>query len=111
MGAEISQEETDEKIIPYRNTSNDGIYFKASQVPPMPSEVLRKENRERRKELFGRLSDPLTSEISVLRDKIEMGDFDSEDEKEEIKFEIKRLYRVRRDIREEIKADFLTNFE
>ncbi|MDR1414072.1 MAG: hypothetical protein LBI56_04020 [Puniceicoccales bacterium] len=100
-----STEETGEEIVPYYNTSNDGIYYRKSQVPSVPVEIANEENRKQRQTLYGQLSDPLTSEISVLRDKIEMGDFASEDEQKQIEDEIERLYEERQSIREQIIAE------
>ncbi|MDR1414143.1 MAG: hypothetical protein LBI56_04410 [Puniceicoccales bacterium] len=100
-----SQEETDEKIVPYHNTANDGIYFKASQVPPMPSEMANESAKFRRRELYALESDPLTNNISVLRDRIAMGDFESEDERTALLEEISNLYHERRSIREQIVAE------
>jgi hypothetical protein len=97
-------EETDEQIVPYHNTENDGLYFKASEAPPCPAAIANARIRDRRRELYAAESDPLTNNISVLRDRIEQEDFGSEEERQGIVAEIATLYQARKAIREQIVA-------
>jgi hypothetical protein len=99
-----SIEETNEKIMPYYNTKNDGKYFKASEVPPVPSEIADEIAKEKRRELYSILSDPITNEISVMRDMIAQGDFESGSERSEIEEKIVTLHLQRKEIRSQIAA-------
>jgi hypothetical protein len=94
-----SVEETDEEIVPYYGTVNDGIYYRASEVPPTPSEVANASIRDRRRELYGELSDPITNNISVLRETIAQGEYENGDELAEIESEIAILHSKRVAIR------------
>ncbi|MDR2737375.1 MAG: hypothetical protein LBB18_00320 [Puniceicoccales bacterium] len=100
-----SIEETDEEIVPYYNTGSDGIYFKASEVPPTPSDIANKITRDKRRGLYSTLSDPITNNISVLRDRISQNDFASDSERQAIDSEIADLFLQRKAIREGIVSD------
>ncbi|MDR2779144.1 MAG: hypothetical protein LBB16_02555 [Puniceicoccales bacterium] len=100
-----SVEETDEQIVPSYNTHNDGIYYKQSEMPPMPTDMANEKVRNRRRELYMMMSDPLTNNISVLRDMIERGDYSTESQLRSIEEEISALYLERQSIREQIIAN------
>ncbi|MDR1433083.1 MAG: hypothetical protein LBI61_01945 [Puniceicoccales bacterium] len=95
-------EETEEEIVPYYNTANDGIYYKISEVPLTPPGIANAALREKRRELYRLQSDPLTNKISVLRDRIERGDYESPEELAAIEARIPELYAQRKAIREQI---------
>ena len=95
-------EETEEKIVPYYNTQNDGYYFKQSEVPPTPVALLNEQARDKRRILYTEQSDPITNKISVLRDILDMGDFADDSEKQSIIDEINELYQQRKSIRDKI---------
>jgi hypothetical protein len=98
-------EETDEQIVPYHNTENDGWYFKASQVPPCPADIVNFRISDRRRELYAAESDPLTNNIAVLKDRIDRHDYESDGELQDIAAEVEALYQQRKTIRGRIVAD------
>jgi hypothetical protein len=100
-----SIEETEEPIVPYYNTPNDGIYYKQSEVPPTPPNMANEIIRNRRRELYEEASDPITNNISVLRDMIALEDYSTENELQAIGEEISALYLERKSIREQIVAN------
>jgi hypothetical protein len=53
-----SIEETNEPIVPFYNTVNDGIYYKQSEAPSMPTDMTNEMVRNKRRELYGIMSDP-----------------------------------------------------
>ena len=89
--------------MPYYNTDNDGIYYKQSEVPPTPPAILNERAESNRRSLYATMSDPITNQISVLRDRLAYGDYDDENE---ITSEMKDLYDRRKSIREEIKSRY-----
>jgi hypothetical protein len=97
-----SIEETEEPIVPYYNTPNDGIYYKQSEVPPIPPDMANEIIRNRRRELYEETSDPITNNISVLQDMIALEDYSTENELQAIREEISALYLERKSIREQI---------
>ena len=100
-----SVRESNEEIVSYYNTPNDGIYFEKSNVPKTPTELANEQVRSQRRALYAEQSDPLTNQISVLRDQITMGDFDTPEERLEIENEISRLYQQRKSVRNQIIFD------
>ncbi|MDR2629038.1 MAG: hypothetical protein LBC30_03565 [Puniceicoccales bacterium] len=100
-----SIEETEEPIVPYYNTVHDGIYYKQSEAPSMPPEMANEVIRNRRRELYKEMSDPITNNISVLQDLIAQKDYLTENELQAIEEEISALYLERKSIREQIVAD------
>ncbi|MDR1528249.1 MAG: hypothetical protein LBS22_01530 [Puniceicoccales bacterium] len=100
-----SIEETEEPIVPYYNTVHDGIYYKQSEVPSVPPDIANEATRNRRRELYEKMSDPITNNISVLQDMIVREDYSTEDELQAIGEEISALYLERKSIREQIVAD------
>jgi hypothetical protein len=98
-------EETDEWIVPYYNTENDGFYFKESEMPSCPAEIANGKIKDRRRELYALESDPLTNNIAVLRDRIGQNDYESDAELQEITAEINALYQERKVIRGQIVAN------
>jgi hypothetical protein len=100
-----SVDETDENIVPYYNTPNDGIYYKESEIPPMPQSIVNERIRRRRRELYAEQSDPLTNNISVLHDAITQGDYETEEELVAIQAEISEIYEIRKSVREQIAAE------
>jgi hypothetical protein len=97
--------ETSEEIVPSYNLCNDGIYYKASEVPQIPVDIANEIIRGRRRELYALMSDPLTNNISVLQDSIELEDYESENERQAIEDEIIALHGERKSIRNQIMAD------
>jgi hypothetical protein len=100
-----SIEETDELIVPYYNTAHDGIYYKQSEVPSVPPDIANEITRNRRRELYEKMSDPITNNISVLQDMIVREDYSTEDELQAIGEEISALYLERKSILEQIVAN------
>lgn len=100
-----SIEETEESIVPYYNTIHDGIYYKQSEVPLMPPDIANEVIRNRRRELYKEMSDPITNNISVLQDMIAQEDYSMENELQAIGEEISALYLERKSIREQIITD------
>ncbi|MDR0742322.1 MAG: hypothetical protein LBE98_02560 [Puniceicoccales bacterium] len=100
-----SIEETEEPIVPSHNTPNDGIYYKQSEVPSIPPDVANEAIRNRRRELYKEISDPITNNISVLQDMITQEDYSTENELQAIGEEISALYLERKSIREQIVAN------
>ncbi|MDR2432221.1 MAG: hypothetical protein LBD34_00500 [Puniceicoccales bacterium] len=100
-----SVEETEEPIVPYYNTVHDGIYYKQSEAPSMPSDMANEITRNRRRELYEEMSDPITNNISVLQDMIALEDYSTENELQAIREEISTLYLERKSIREQIIAN------
>jgi hypothetical protein len=100
-----SIEETEEPIVPYYNTPNDGIYYKQSETPSMPPDMANEIIRNRRRELYKEMSDPITNNISVLQDMITQEDYATENELQAIREEILALYAERKSIREQIVTD------
>jgi hypothetical protein len=99
-----SVEETDEEIVPYYNTQNDGYYFKKSEVPPEPAGVANEKARRIREGLYGELSDPITNKIAVLRDEIDHGEYGVESESEMLQ-KLADLYNMRKAVRQRIVDD------
>jgi hypothetical protein len=100
-----SIEETEESIVPYYNTIHDGTYYKQSEVPLMPPDVANEVIRNRRRELYKEMSDPITNNISVLQDMIAQEDYSTGNELQAIGEEISVLYLERKSIREQIITD------
>ncbi|MDR1528774.1 MAG: hypothetical protein LBS22_04305 [Puniceicoccales bacterium] len=101
-----SIEQTDEQIVPSHNTQNDGIYYKLSEVPEEPLHSFNAKQRVRRQERYAALSDPITSHIAVIRDRIANGEYSSADEKTSWEGTITDLLLQRRGIRSQIANDF-----
>jgi hypothetical protein len=101
-----SIEQTEEQIVPSYNTQNDGIYYKLSEVPEEPPESFNGKQQARRQERYAALSDPITSHIAVIRDRIANGEYSSEDEKMAWEGTITDLLLQRRGIRSQIANDF-----
>jgi hypothetical protein len=101
-----SVEETEEQIVPSHNTPNDGIYYKVSEVPEEPADSFNKRQRVRRQEQYAILSDPITSHIAVIRDRIANGEYASDEEKMDWEDTILELLAQRRDVRRRIANDF-----
>jgi anti-sigma28 factor (negative regulator of flagellin synthesis) len=101
-----SIEETTEQIVPSYNTQNDGIYYKLSEVPEEPPESFNVKQQARRQEQYAILSDPITSHIAVIRDRIANGEYFSDDEKIAWEGTIADLLAQRNDIRLRIVSDF-----
>jgi hypothetical protein len=99
-------EETDEQIVPSHNTQNDGIYYKLSEVPEEPPESFNGKQRVRRQEQYSILSDPITSHIAVIRDRIANGEYSSDDEKTSWEGTVADLIAQRNDIRQRITEEF-----
>lgn len=97
-----SIEETDEEIVSYYNTQNDGVYFKASEVPAIPPNIVNASVKENRRVKYSELSDPITNQISVLRDMIEQHDYVDDVGKKRIDDEMAELYVQRKNIRQQI---------
>jgi hypothetical protein len=97
-----SIEETDEAIVPYYNTENDGIYYKESQIPPVPTSMANSIAKNRRRELYTQFSDPLTNEIAVLLYMINSQDYESAAECDEMNAKVLALHAERKAIREQI---------
>jgi anti-sigma28 factor (negative regulator of flagellin synthesis) len=97
-----SIEETTEQIVPSHNTQNDGIYYKLSEVPEEPPESFNGKQQARRQEQYAILSDPITSHIAVIRDRIANGEYSSDDEKIAWEGTITDLIAQRNDIRSRI---------
>jgi hypothetical protein len=76
-----SIEETEEQIFPSYNTPNDGIYYKISEIPQEPPESFNARQQSRRQEQYSILSDPITSHIAGIHDRIAHGEYSSQDEK------------------------------
>jgi hypothetical protein len=75
----VSIEETEEQIVPSHNTVHDGIYYKFSEDCVLPPESFNAKQQARRQELYSTLSDPITSHIAVIRDRLANGEYSSED--------------------------------
>jgi hypothetical protein len=101
-----SIEETEEQVVPSHNTPTDGIYYKLSEVPQEPPDSFNAKQQARRQEQYSVLSDPITSHISVIRDRIAGGEYSSEDEKTDWENTISELLVQRRDIRQRIANEF-----
>jgi hypothetical protein len=101
-----SIEETEEQIVPSHNTPNDGIYYKISEVPQEPPESFNARQQSRRQEQYSILSDPITSHIAVIRDRIANGEYSSQDEKTDWEDTIAGLLAQRNDIRQRIADEF-----
>jgi hypothetical protein len=101
-----SIEETEEQIVPSYNTPNDGIYYKLSEVPEEPLHSFNGKQQARRQEQYTILSDPITSHIAVIRDRIANGEYSSDDEKTSWENTIADLIAKRKDIRSQIANDF-----
>jgi hypothetical protein len=101
-----SIEQTDEHIVPSYNTPNDGIYYKLSEVPEEPPESFNGKQRVRRQEQYSILSDPITSHIAVIRDRVANGEYSSDDEKIAWEGTITDLLVQRKDVRSRIADDF-----
>jgi hypothetical protein len=99
-------EETDEDIVPYHNTPNDGIYFKASEVPEEPVDIFNGRQQALRQERYAALSDPITNHSAVIRDRIAQGDYSSDGERKNLEDTIAELYIKRKAIRQQIANDF-----
>ncbi|MDR1528126.1 MAG: hypothetical protein LBS22_00875 [Puniceicoccales bacterium] len=97
-----SIEETEEQIVPSYNTQNDGIYYKLSEVPQEPPHSFNGKQQAWRQERYAALSDPITSHIAVIRDRIANGEYSSEDEKIAWEGTITDLLAQRKDIRSRI---------
>jgi hypothetical protein len=100
-----SIEETTEQIVPSYNTPNDGIYYKLSEVPEEPVNSFNGRQQALRKERYAILSDPITSHIAVIRDRIANGEYSSDDEKTSWEDTIADLIAQRNDIRQRIADD------
>jgi hypothetical protein len=101
-----SMEETEEQIVPSHNTQNDGIYYKLSEVPEEPTDSFNARQRVLREARYGEESDPITSHIAVIRDRIANGEYSSSEEKMDWEDTILELVAKRRDIRQRIAEDF-----
>jgi hypothetical protein len=101
-----SVEETDENIVPSYNTHNDGIYYKLSEVPEEPTDSFNGRQQALRQEWYTILSDPITSHIAVIRDRIANGEYSSQDEKASWENTIAGLLAQRNDVRRQIANDF-----
>jgi hypothetical protein len=101
-----SIEETEEQIVPSYNTPSDGIYYKLSEVPEEPPESFNGKQQVRRQEQYTILSDPITSHIAVIRDRIASGEYSSADEKTSWEDTVTELLTQRNDIRQQIANDF-----
>jgi hypothetical protein len=100
-----SIEETEEQIVPSYNTPNDGIYYKLSEVPEEPPDSFNGKQQALRQEQYAILSDPITSHIAVIRDRITNGEFSSADEKRDWEDTISELLVQRNDVRQRIAND------
>jgi hypothetical protein len=100
-----SIEQTEEPIVPYYNTHNDGIYFKQSEVPEEPADVFNVRQQALRQEQYAILSDPITNHIAVIRDRIAQGDYSSDGERNTMESTIADLYLKRKNIRLQIAND------
>jgi hypothetical protein len=100
-----SIEETEEQIVPSYNTPNDGIYYKLSEVPEEPPDSFNGKQQALRQEQYAILSDPITSHISVIRDRIANGEYSSADEKKSWEDTISELLAQRKDVRQRIAND------
>jgi hypothetical protein len=101
-----SMEETEEQIVPSHNTPSDGIYYKLSEVPEEPPDSFNKRQRVLREARYGEESDPITSHIAVIRDRIANGEYSSDEEKMDWEGTIAELLAQRRDVRQRIADDF-----
>ena len=99
-------EETEEQVVPSYNTPTDGIYYKLSEVPEEPPESFNTKQQVLRQEQYSIISDPITSHISVIRDRIAHGEYSSEDEKTDWENTIADLLVQRRDIRQRVVDQF-----
>jgi hypothetical protein len=100
-----SIEETEEQIVPSYNTHNDGIYYKLSEVPEEPPDSFNAKQQALRQEQYAILSDPITSHIAVIRDRIANGEYASADEKKSWEDAIAELLLQRKDVRQRIAND------
>jgi hypothetical protein len=100
-----SIEETEEQIVPSYNTPNDGIYYKLSEVPEEPPDSFDAKQQALREVRYREESDPITSHIAVIRDRIANGEFSSADEKRSWEDTIEELLVQRKDVRQRIAND------
>jgi hypothetical protein len=101
-----SMEETKEQIVPSYNTPNDGVYYKISEVPEEPPDSFNARQRVLREARYGEESDPITSHIAVIRDRIAGGEYASDEKKESWEDTVAELLAQRRDVRQRIADDF-----
>jgi hypothetical protein len=101
-----SIEETEEQIVPSYNTHNDGIYYKLSEVPEEPPDSFNAKQQALREVRYREESDPITSHIAVIRDRIANGEYASADEKRDWEDAIAELLVQRKDVRQRIANDF-----
>jgi hypothetical protein len=97
---------TGENIVPYYNTPLDGRYFNESEVPPTPVAVVNGQRKARRQEEYSLLCDPLTAQISVLKDSIAQGDYADEAARKAMEAEIEQLHSERKKVRAQIVDQF-----
>jgi hypothetical protein len=98
-------EETEEDIVPSHTTPIDGIYYKISEVPPVPVEVTNANIEVARQQSYANLSDPITNHMAVIQYRLDTNDYASDAEKIKLQVQLLELGNVRKAIRQQIVND------
>jgi hypothetical protein len=100
-----SIEETEEDIVPSHTTPIDGIYYKISEVPPVPAEVANAKIEVARQQSYANLSDPITNHMAVIQYRLDTNDYASDTEKTKLQAQLLELGDARKAIRQQIVDD------
>jgi hypothetical protein len=98
-------EETDEQIVPSHTTSVDGIYYKASEVPPVPVEIANERVRILRQQLYIQLSDPIINHMEVIQHRLDTNDYADDAGKDSLETRLTQLGNERKAVRQQTAND------